>query len=111
MFHVYGNIYKRESGQLGFHTNVKTKRAAIVALIAALRDRTYIERDRDAVNEMRDYEDQGSCYAARPGKHDDILMTRAIGLLLLEDKRIFPREEQIPDHSLADDKWMISRCH
>ena len=105
---VYGNIYKRESGQLGFHTNVKTKRAAIDALIAALRDRTYVERDRDAVNEMRDYEDRGRCYAARPGKHDDILMTRAIGLLLLDDKRIFPRNEERPDPSLATDYWMTN---
>ena len=105
---VYGNLYKRESGQLGFHTNVKTKRACIDALIAALRDQTYIERDRDAVNEMRDYEDRGRCYAARPGKHDDILMTRAIGLLLLDDRRLFSHGQEQPDPSLATDHWMTN---
>ena len=85
---VYGPIYKRESGQLGFHTNVKTKRMAVTALIAALRDGSYVERDLDAVNEMRDYEERKGCYAARPGKHDDILMTRAIGLCVMDDKRV-----------------------
>ena len=88
LYRLYGNLYKREGKQLGFHTNVKTKREAITELIRVVRDGEYIERDMDAVNEMRDYQERNGTYAARQGKHDDILMTRAIGLLVLMDKRL-----------------------
>jgi hypothetical protein len=101
---VYGSMFQRARHKLGFHTNVKTKRMAVAALIAAVRDGAYIERDQDAVNEMRDYEDHNGRYAARPGKHDDILMTRAIGLLVMQDKRIAPSE--CPDKSLTCDNWL-----
>ena len=85
---VYGRVYKREGNKLGFHTNVKTKRMAVTALIEAVRDGTYVERDIDAVNEMRDYRENNGRYAARQGKHDDILMTRAIGLLVMQEGRL-----------------------
>ena len=104
---VYGWVYKRDGKNLGFHTNVKTKREAITALIEAVREGSYIERDIDAVNEMRDYQYVNGHYAARPGKHDDILMTRAIGLLVMNDVYINGgNEEQHPDPSLAIDRWM-----
>lgn len=106
----YGNLYQRAPGKLGFHTNVKTKGKAIAALVAAVRDGRYVERDRDAVNEMRDYQDLGGGrYGARAGKHDDILMTRAIGLLVMEDGRVVPHEPP-PSKSLTVDHWMRSRC-
>lgn len=90
----YHNMYVREvrdnsgfdglSLKVGFHTNRATKAAAVTALIAALRDGSYIERDRDALNEMAVYELQPSGgYAARRGYHDDLLMTRAIGLYVI----------------------------
>ena len=104
---VYGNVYLREGRKLGFHTNVKTKSMAIAYLIAALRDGAYVERDLDAVNEMRDYEERNGRYNARRGKHDDILMTRAIGLFLLHDKRVNPNCES-PDPSMASDPWFTS---
>ena len=85
---LYGHLYKRDGKKLGFHTNVKTKREAITELIRAVRDGDYIERDMEAVNEMRDYEERNGTYAARRGKHDDILMTRAIGLLVMLDGRL-----------------------
>jgi len=85
---IYANVYQRGRGKPGFHTNVKTKREAITALIRATRDGTYVERDREAVNEMRDYEERNGRYGARKGKHDDILMTRAIGLLVMEEKQV-----------------------
>jgi hypothetical protein len=110
LYSVYGNLYKRNSGQLGFHTNAKTKPAAVTALIEALRDGGYVERDRDAVNEMRNYEYSRGRYAARVGKHDDILMTRAIGLLLLGDKRVFSRQDTPPAKSLTADDWNANRC-
>ena len=99
LYLAYGSMYKREGGQLGFHTNAKTKRMAIAELIASLRDGTYIERDMDAVNEMRDYEDHNGHYKARAGKHDDILMTRAIGLYII--KRLWTAPA--PDKGLAED--------
>ncbi len=105
---VYGKVYRREGGRLGFHTNVKTKRKAVAALIRALRDGSYIERDIEAVNEMRDYQDHNGRYAARPGKHDDILMTRAIGLLLMDERRVSGSSEQPPSSTLAVDGWMTS---
>ena len=105
---VYGNIYERGRFKLGFHTNAKTKRMAITALIEAVRDGSYIERDQDAVNEMRYYEEHNGRYAARAGKHDDILMTRAIGLLLMDEKKVKDKGPA-PDKSLVPDQWMYSR--
>lgn len=105
---VYSNVYQRGPHKLGFHTNVKTKGEAIVALIAALRKNSYVERDIEAVNEMRDYEERKGRYGARSGKHDDILMTRAIGLLLIQDKRINPNTPP-PDKSLAKDHWLVGQ--
>ena len=102
---VYKRLYRRESGQLGFHTNVKTKKEAVTALIEALREGRYVERDREAVNEMRTYECNRGVYAAKQGKHDDILMTRAIGLLLLDDNGPYRPAAQ-PSASLIGDSWM-----
>ncbi len=106
VYQAYGNVYERAPGKLGFHTNVKTKRKAVAELIMALRDGTYLERDIDAVNEMRDYEERNGRYAARPGKHDDILMTRAIGLCIMSEPRVKrAMEYHSPDKSIIDDGW------
>lgn len=68
----------------GFHTNRQTKTAALTTLIAAMRDRTFVERSNEALNEMLTYEtDSRGAYAARPGYHDDMLMTRAIALYVI----------------------------
>ena len=104
---VYVNVYQREKGKLGFHTNSKTKREAITALIRALRDGSYIERDREAVNEMREYEERKGRYGARAGKHDDILITRAIGLLVLEQRQVRGSVTN-PDKSLITDGWLYN---
>jgi len=105
----YGFVYKRDGKRLGFHTNVKTKREAITALIRALRDGTYVERDIEAVNEMRDYQVHNSRYEARAGKHDDILMTRAIGLLVMDDESINGgNKEQKAARTLATDNGVMS---
>jgi len=109
LYGVYGNVYQRAPKKLGFHTNVKTKQMAISALIGALRRRSYVERDIAAVNEMRTYEEHNGRYAARLGKHDDILMTRAIGLLLMLDKKVTGGCES-PDPSQFEDGWRVSRC-
>ena len=84
--HHYPNLYKRHSPEgsirLGFHTNYSTKTMIINRLIALVRDNGYIERDEDACNEMAVYEQQGLCFGAMEGNHDDIVMARAIGLFV-----------------------------
>ena len=108
--HCYGNVYQRATDKPGFHTNVKTKGQAIAALVGAVRDGRYVERDQDAVNEMREYQDKGGGrYGAPPGKHDDILMTRAIGFLLMDNKQVVPRQES-PAKSLASNVWLPDSC-
>lgn len=89
----YPNLYVRrheETSRMGldsrpgFHTNRSTKRMAIDRLIACVREGLYIEHDRLACNELCTYEQlPNGAYAARRGHHDDILMTRAIALLVI----------------------------
>ncbi|MCM1517223.1 MAG: hypothetical protein NC117_01080 [Pseudoflavonifractor sp.] len=89
----YPNLYVRRRDETtamglesrpGFHTNRTTKMMAIDTLIAAVRDGTYVERDVGACNELATYErKQNGTYGARNGHHDDILMTRAIALLVM----------------------------
>jgi hypothetical protein len=60
----------------------------INALIAAVRDKNYVERDADACNELATYvELPNGAYAAKPGKHDDILMTRALALHVIATEK------------------------
>lgn len=88
---VYPNLYERkksgesvddgEQAVYGFHTNVKTKPMIISNLIKVVRDGLYTERDGRCLDEYLTYErkDNGA-FGAVIGKHDDLLMTRAIGL-------------------------------
>ncbi len=92
---VYNNVYRRKDSKNGefkpgFQTNRKTKISAIYNLIAYVRDGSYIERDKKAVDEMACYElkPDGKGYGARRGKHDDILMTRAIAMMIIEEMRL-----------------------
>ena len=84
--HHYGNLYCRSHDRkghkkFGFHTNRQTKRQAIYALIAAVRERQYIERSHEAIDEMCTYElTRNGGFEAMQGHHDDILMTRAIAM-------------------------------
>ncbi len=102
----YDHVYRRDRAHLGFHTNVKTKGEAITALIKAVREQSYIERDIDAVNEMRTYQEHSCRYEAQPGKHDDILMTRAIGLLVMQDESVIGPRQPV-DKSLTGDPWQV----
>ena len=90
---TYPNVYHRTTGgelKPGFHTNRESKQSAIYNLLAYARDGSYLEHDIKAVNEMATYEisPNGKKYEAQRGKHDDILMTRAIALWLIEEMRI-----------------------
>lgn len=91
---AYPNLYfrtnKSNEQMPGFHTNIATKNDAISNLLAYVRDQAYIERDQQAINEMVQYQllPNGRSYGAQKGCHDDILMTRAIGLLIIEKMKI-----------------------
>lgn len=88
---VYFNLYARERGgdeinggigtKWGFHTNIQTKPAIIHHLVACVRDRVWIERNSIACDEMQCYEKkEDGTFGAQEGQHDDLVMTRAIGL-------------------------------
>lgn len=89
----YPNLYMRSAPadaagafptmRYGFHTNRSTKSAIINNLIEIVRENGYVERDRDCLDEFMTYEQrQNGSYGAIEGKHDDMLMTRAIGLYI-----------------------------
>ena len=92
---VYDNLYAREPDaatiwngaprKYGFHTNVRTKPLLIASLVKAVRENLYIERDERCLDEYLCYErKQNGSYGAIIGKHDDLLMTRAIGMYISE---------------------------
>ncbi len=89
----YYNLYERASNgdeiregrpsRLGFHTNVSTKPAIISNLVKMVRENAYIEHDEEALDELITYERRpDGSYGAIMGAHDDMLMTRAIGLFI-----------------------------
>lgn len=87
---VYNNMYARKQSEddiinkvprkYGFHTNVSTKPMIISTLVKVVREAMYVERDVRCLDEYITYEKVGSSFGAIPGKHDDLLMTRAIGM-------------------------------
>jgi len=88
---AYRNLYaRRPSAQslrdglpvrYGFHTNVATKNTVISTLVEAVREGLYVERDERCLDELLTYERRpNGSYGAIIGAHDDMLMTRAIGL-------------------------------
>lgn len=88
---VYPNLYARKQSEedirqglprkYGFHTNISTKPVIISTLIKAIRDNLYIERDNNCIDEYLNYERKpNGAFGAISGAHDDLLMTRAIGL-------------------------------
>lgn len=99
---VYPNLYVRGASienlnqsagyKIGFHTNAATKPMVIASLIRTVREKLYIERSDAAVDEMLSYERRpNGSYGAIAGCHDDILMTRAIGLHIALYEMDFPR--------------------
>ncbi|MDE6577226.1 MAG: terminase [Muribaculaceae bacterium] len=88
---AYPNLYARRRSEndiklgqpvkYGFHTNVSTKPMVISTLVKVIREGLYVERDEQCLAEYLTYEQrQNGSYAAIQGYHDDMLMTRAIGL-------------------------------
>lgn len=88
---VYDNLYERKQSEeaivegapkrYGFHTNVSTKPMIISTLVKVIRENLYTERDERCLAEFINYEKKpNGAFGAIAGKHDDLLMTRAIGL-------------------------------
>lgn len=88
---VYPSLYARKQSEedireglpkkYGFHTNVATKPMIISTLIKVVREGLYTERDGRCLDEYLCYEKKpNGAFGAIVGKHDDLLMTRAIGL-------------------------------
>lgn len=90
----YPNLYARRSSEeavmrglparYGFHTNMATKPMIIATLVKVIRESLYVERDEMCLDEYLSYERRSNgSYGAIQGCHDDILMTRAIGLHII----------------------------
>ena len=88
---VYPNLYARKQSaeaiaegapkHYGWHTNVSTKPMIISTLVKVIRKQMYVERDERCIDEYLFYErKKNTSFGAIVGKHDDLLMTRAIGL-------------------------------
>ena len=91
---IYPNLYARRQSEedirrgaprkYGFHTNTATKPLIIATLVKVIREGLYIERDSECVDEFLAYERrQNGSFGAIEGCHDDLLMTRAIGLHII----------------------------
>lgn len=88
---IYTNLYARKQSEediregvprkYGFHTNIATKPMVISTLVKVVRESLYTERDSRCLDEYLCYEKKpNGAFGAITGKHDDLLMTRAIGL-------------------------------
>ena len=88
---LYDNLYNSNHSKLlkhrrkelmwGFNTNKATKVAIIMYLASVIRDRKYMEREPETLNEYSYYmQFPNGQYGNVPGKHDDRVMARAIGL-------------------------------
>lgn len=99
---VYDNLYARKQSEsdikegvprkYGFHTNVATKPMVISVLVQVVREHLYVERDQRCLNEFLTYErKKNGAYGAIDGKHDDLLMTRAIGLHICFNEMEMPK--------------------
>lgn len=109
---MYPNIYYRDdptkvreglAPHYGFHTNRATKQDLITNMQRRLRDKTYIERDARALDECAWYEqkDKRNEYGAKDGEHDDIYMSRAIGLKVSSVMDMPSEVEQYVAHGQA----------
>lgn len=99
---IYPNLYARRQSEdeirqgiprkYGFHTNIATKPMIISTLVKVIREHLYTERDKRCLDEYLVYErKQNGSYGAIAGKHDDLLMTRAIGLHICFYEMDMPR--------------------
>lgn len=99
---IYPNLYARKQSEdailqglpvrYGFHTNVATKPLIISTLVKVIREGLYVERDGRCIDEFLNYEKKpNGSFGAKQGTHDDLLMTRAIGLHICFHEMPLPR--------------------
>ena len=98
----YDNLYwrvpsdtiKDQKARLwGFHTNRQTKPIIIDELVRIVREKAYVEREKEACNEFLQYERKtNGSFGAVEGFHDDRLMTRAIGLYVCFNEMELPKQ-------------------
>lgn len=101
------DIRKQMPRKYGFHTNVSTKPKIVSILVKVIREGLYTERDGRCLDEYLTYEKKpNGAWGAILGMHDDLLMTRGIGLLIsfteMEIPRIIEIEQQ-PNHKSS--RW------
>lgn len=118
---VYLNLYERAQSdeeirdqvpkKYGFHTNLATKPKIVSTLIKVIRDGLYVERDARCLDEYRTYEKKkNGGWGAITGKHDDLLMTRAIGLHICFNEMEIPRIVKRLHHSVIRKRTAISEA-
>lgn len=117
---VYDNLYARKQSEddiinkvpkkYGFHTNVATKPMIISTLVKVIREGLYVERDLRCIDEYLTYEKVGSSFGAIAGKHDDLLMTRAIGLHICFNEMDLPKEVKRVSSSTTTRRRMITEA-
>lgn len=86
----YDNLYARQSSdklkenapiKYGFHTGKTTKPMIINHYTALIREKAYVERDEETLNEAQVFETKkDGKTGAKQGKHDDRIMATMIGL-------------------------------
>lgn len=121
---AYPNLYARRQSEeeiaehaprrYGFHTNVATKPMIISTLVKAVRERLWTERDGRCLGELLTYERKpNGSFGATAGNHDDLLMTRAIGLHVCFNEMPVPTirraqgglEGLRPKHEMTEAAW------
>ena len=118
---IYPNLYARKQSEdeiregaprkYGFHTNVATKPMIISTLVKVIRERLYIERDKRCLDEYDTYERKpNGAYGAIVGKHDDLLMTRAICLHICYREMEMPEFVPITNRTLRKDRSPVSEA-
>ena len=115
---LYDNLYNSNHSKLlkhrqkelkyGFNTNRATKVAIVKHLAAVIRDRKYLEREAETLNEysyFMQYPNGSSVqYGNAPGKHDDRVMARAIGLYVEHEMPLPVIVEQKTPEEIAREK-------
>lgn len=89
-----GKVKEKLSPSYGWFTNGSTKPTIINNLIAIVRELKYSEREEEAINEMTYYErKEDGNWGAMEKKHDERVITRAIGLYISRNQMRIPKDE------------------
>lgn len=104
-----GKVKETLSPSYGWFTNGSTKPTIIHNLIAIVRELGYTEREDEAINELTFYErKEDGNWGAMEKKHDERVITRAIGLYISRSQMSLPKENpgfQITSKSVKSKKY------